>query len=151
MASQAIGSLFVALGLDSAAFTAGVKHVQGVTGKLQKGFERFGKAANSIGAKLSMVSAGIAAAGLAGAAMVKQTADAAIQIDRQSKIANTSATDFQRMAAGAKFAGIEQDKLADILKDVNDRVGDFLHTGGGPMADFFEKVAPQVEIGRAHV
>lgn len=146
MASQAIGSLFVALGLDSAAFTAGVKHVQGVTGKLQKGFERFGKAANSIGAKLSMVSAGIAAAGLAGAAMVKQTADAAIQIDRQSKLANTSATDFQRMAAGAKFAGIEQDKLADILKDVNDRVGDFLQTGGGPMADFFEKVAPQVGV-----
>lgn len=146
MASQAIGSLFVALGLDSAAFTAGVKHVQGVTGKLQKGFERFGKAATSIGAKLSMVSAGIAAAGLAGAAMVKQTADAAIQIDRQSKIANTSATDFQRMAAGAKFAGIEQDKLADILKDVNDRVGDFLQTGGGPMADFFEKVAPQVGV-----
>jgi hypothetical protein len=42
--------------------------------------------------------------------------------------------------------GIEQEKLADILKDVNDRVGDFLQTGGGPMADFFENIAPRVGV-----
>jgi hypothetical protein len=29
---------------------------------------------------------------------------------------------------------------------VNDRVGDFLQTGGGPMADFFENVAPRVGV-----
>lgn len=146
MASQAIGSLFVSLGLDTAVFTAGVKKVQGVTGKLQKSLASFGTAATNLGTKLSVVSAGMAAAGLAGAALVKQTADAAVQIDRQSKIANASATDFQKWAAGAKRAGIDQEKLADILKDVNDRVGDFLQTGGGPMADFFEKVAPKVGV-----
>jgi hypothetical protein len=42
--------------------------------------------------------------------------------------------------------GIEQEKLADILKDVNDRVGDFLQTGGGPMKDFFEQIAPRVGV-----
>lgn len=146
MASQAIGSLFVSLGLDTAVFTAGVKKVQGVTGKLQKSFANFGTAATNLGTKLSVVSAGMAAVGLAGAALVKQTADAAVQIDRQSKIANTSTDAFQRWSAGAKRAGIDQDKLADILKDVNDRVGDFLQTGGGPMADFFEKVAPKVGV-----
>ena len=36
--------------------------------------------------------------------------------------------------------------MADILKDVNDRVGDFLQTGGGPMADFFENIAPKVGV-----
>ncbi|WP_212611941.1 hypothetical protein [Sphingomonas baiyangensis] len=50
------------------------------------------------------------------------------------------------MAYAAQTVGIEQDKLGDILKDVRDRVGDFLQTGGGPMADFFEKVAPKVGI-----
>lgn len=50
------------------------------------------------------------------------------------------------MAAATSTVGIEQDKLADILKDVNDRVGDFLSTGGGPMADFFENIAPKVGV-----
>src|SRR5690606_448282 len=54
--------------------------------------------------------------------------------------------EFQRWAAGSKRVGIEQDKLADILKDVNDRVGDFMETGGGPMKDFFEQVAPKVGV-----
>ena len=29
---------------------------------------------------------------------------------------------------------------------MNDRVGDFLQTGGGPMADFFENIAPRVGV-----
>src|SRR5690606_12048994 len=60
--------------------------------------------------------------------------------------ANAGFEDFQRLAHAARTVGIESDKLADIYKDVNDRVGDFVQTGGGPMADFFEKIAPQVGI-----
>ncbi|WP_373452468.1 phage tail tape measure protein [Pseudomonas aeruginosa] len=44
------------------------------------------------------------------------------------------------------MVGIEQEKLADIFKDVNDKVGDFLNTGGGALADFFENVAPKVGV-----
>lgn len=146
MAAMEIGSLFVALGLDSAAFTSGVKRVQGVTGKLQKGLEGMATKAEALGQKLSIVSGAMAAFGLAAGGLVKHTADAAGEIRRQSALANASTTEFQRMAAGAKKVGIDQEKLADILKDVNDRVGDFLQTGGGPMADFFEKVAPQVGV-----
>ena len=53
---------------------------------------------------------------------------------------------FQRWSAASATVGIEQEKLADILKDVNDRVGDFLQTGGGPMKDFFEQIAPRVGV-----
>ncbi|KAK0352189.1 hypothetical protein LTR94_021911 [Friedmanniomyces endolithicus] len=41
---------------------------------------------------------------------------------------------------------VEQDKLSDIMKDVNDKFGDFMQTGGGEMADFFEKIAPKVGV-----
>ncbi|MFX6559788.1 hypothetical protein ABTG55_19615, partial [Acinetobacter baumannii] len=34
----------------------------------------------------------------------------------------------------------------DIMKDVNDKFGDFMQTGGGEMADFFEKIAPKVGV-----
>ncbi|MCE2658295.1 MAG: hypothetical protein LW854_08605 [Rubrivivax sp.] len=79
-------------------------------------------------------------------AFVDQTATAAVSIERLAKLSGTSSDTFQRMAYGAKTAGIEQDKLAGILKDVQDKVGDFLQTGAGPMADFFEKIAPRVGV-----
>ena len=36
--------------------------------------------------------------------------------------------------------------MADILKDVNDKFGDFVQTGAGPLADFFENIAPAVGL-----
>lgn len=146
MASQAIGSLYVALGLDSAAFTQGVKRVQSAAGRLQDNLERIGNSATAMGKRLSVVSASMAAAGAAAFALVKSTSDAAKEISIQSKLANASTREFQRWAAGARTVGIQNDKLADILKDVNDRIGDFQETGGGPMADFFENVAPKVGV-----
>lgn len=103
-------------------------------------------------AKLKATTASVAGA-FGGAAVVSQitafvdqTATAAVSIERLAKLSGTSSDTFQRMAYGAKTAGIEQDKLADILKDVQDKVGDFLQTGAGPMADFFEKIAPRVGV-----
>jgi undecaprenyl pyrophosphate synthase len=63
-----------------------------------------------------------------------------------SQIAGTTAEEFQRFAIGAQTVGFDMDKTADIIKDVNDKIGDFLATGAGPMADFFENIAPQVGV-----
>lgn len=146
MASGIIGALRVNLGLDSAAFTAGAEAATKASSGLQKGLSRIGNGATALGKKLSVVSAGMAALGTAAFAAVKGTADAGQMIERQSQIANAGFREFQLMAAGARSVGIENDKLADILKDVNDRVGDFIQTGGGPMADFFENIAPKVGV-----
>lgn len=94
------------------------------------------------------VAAGAATAALATAlgAMVRSTVAAANEISQFAQIANATPEAFQRWSAASSTVGIEQEKLADILKDVNDRVGDFLQTGGGPMADFFENIAPKVGV-----
>lgn len=63
-----------------------------------------------------------------------------------AQIAGEGFEEFQRQAHGAKSVGIEFDKLGDIFKDVRERVGDFVATGGGPMADFFENIGPKVGI-----
>lgn len=80
------------------------------------------------------------------AAITKETAKAAAEIERFSALSNTSAQEFQRLAAGANTVGISAEKMADIFKDVQDKVGDFVQTGGGGMADFFERVAPKVGV-----
>ena len=99
-------------------------------------------------ARRARIAATAAAAALAGAvvAMTRSTVAAANEIGQLSQVANANPEVFQRWSAASTTVGIEQEKLADILKDVNDRVGDFLQTGGGPMADFFENIAPRVGV-----
>lgn len=78
--------------------------------------------------------------------MIKNTVEAGVEIGRLSKIANASTTDFQKYAIAASAAGISQEKFSDIMKDVNDKVGDFLSTGGGELQDFFKTIAPKVGV-----
>ncbi|MFD1510570.1 phage tail tape measure C-terminal domain-containing protein [Lacimonas salitolerans] len=99
-------------------------------------------------ARRARIAATAAATALAGAvvAMTRSTVAAANEIGQLSQVANAAPEVFQRWSAASATVGIEQEKLADILMDVNDRVGDFLQTGGGPMADFFENIAPRVGV-----
>lgn len=100
----------------------------------------------------AVVKAGAAAVATAGALAAGATliarnfATGAAQVENMARLANVSTTEFQRSAAAAKVFGVEQDKLADILKDTNDKIGDFMQTGAGPMADFFEKIGPKVGV-----
>lgn len=93
--------------------------------------------------------AAASAAAVAGAAMIHHGIESAREIDNLSRVAGSSVEQFQRMAFGAKAFGVEQDKLADIVKDTNDKIGDFITTGGGGAADFFENIAPKVGVTAA--
>lgn len=100
-----------------------------------------------------LAGAALSFSGLGGIASVAGIATIARQIATTSKeltnfaaLGNTTVEQFQRLAYASKSVGVEQDKLADILKDVQDKVGDFISTGGGELADFFEKVAPRVGV-----
>lgn len=127
-----IGALRAMLSLDSAAFVRGVQSARRSLNAMRSQF---------------LVVAGVAAAfGTAITGLAVRTSRTAGEIERFSQISNSLPGEFQRWAAGAATVGIEQERLADILKDVNDRVGDFLTTGGGPMADFFENIAPRIGI-----
>ena len=128
--------------------------LEGVGEAGAKGFGRLSREMDLANTRLAAFArrAGLAlgAAGAAATAslglIVRSTAESAAQIRQFAQVANATPEALQRWSAGARTVGIEQEKLADILKDVNDRVGDFLQTGGGPMADFFENVAPRVGV-----
>lgn len=121
------------------------------SGVLQKVSGEFGKlgaaasAARSMMAAVGTIGAGIAAGG-AFLSMARGFADASAEIVRLSQLSNVTADEFQRLAAGADTVGIGQERLADIFKDVQDKVGDFLQNGGGPLKDFFENIAHQVGV-----
>lgn len=88
----------------------------------------------------------LGAATVAFGALTVAAVKSAGEIERFSKLSNATTTEFQRLAAAAGTVGIEAQDVADVLKDMNDRVGDFISTGAGPMVDFFERVAPKVGV-----
>jgi hypothetical protein len=70
----------------------------------------------------------------------------AVEIGNLSDLAGVSADRFQVLALTTQQFGVSQEKLADILKDVNDKFGDYVQTGAGPLADFFEQIAPKIGV-----
>ena len=128
--------------------------LEGVGEAGMRGFGRLSREMDQANARMAgfarkaKIAATAAAAALAVAviSMTRSTVAAANEINQLSQVANAAPDVFQRWSAASATVGIEQAKLADILKDVNDRVGDFLQTGGGPMADFFENIAPRVGV-----
>lgn len=140
MASRSLGTLTLDVIAKVGGFVSGMDKAERSSDKWRKEVEKSAKAVGTA------VGAGVATAVTAFTAMIVSAVNSASEISNLAAVANVSVTDFQKMAVGAKTVGIEQDKLADILKDVNDKVGDFLNTGGGAMADFFEQIAPKVGV-----
>jgi len=112
--------------------------------KLTKSFSKMRDSVNKFGLIAVSAGAGAAAAVIAMAdTMAKQNAE----LERFAYLAQTSVAEFQKMSVGAKMMGIEADKLSDIMKDWNERFGDFLTAGSGPLVDFMEQVAVKTEKG----
>lgn len=138
--SKSLGTLTLDLVARTGSFVSGMDKAERSSEKWRKEVEKNAKA---VGAAFG---AGSAAAIASLTAITVSTVNAAAEISKLSTIAGSSSTEFQKFAAGAQLVGIEQDKLADILKDVTDKAGEFAATGGGGMKDFFEQIAPQVGV-----
>ena len=100
-------------------------------------FTMLGKAAGGLS-----IAAGFAFAGK----VIDDATKLAKELTNLSNVAGISTTRFQELAFASKSFGVDQNKLSDILKDVNDKFGDYYTTGAGPLADFFENIAPKIGI-----
>ena len=78
--------------------------------------------------------------------MARQSSDAAREIKNLSRLAGADVVTFQKMTMASRAFGIEQEQLAQIMLDTQDRIGDFLQTGQGEFADFFEQIAGKSDL-----
>ncbi|MFC2974706.1 phage tail tape measure protein [Azotobacter bryophylli] len=140
MAGKSIGALSIDLvakvggfisGLDKAARSSAVWRNQIV--------QSMTVASKAAGAASAIVNGAMAV-------WIKSSINSAAELKNFAQLANSSTTEFQKFAAGARTVGIDNEKLADIFKDVNDKVGEFLTTGGGELKDFFDVVAPKAGV-----
>ncbi|HCH2416239.1 TPA: hypothetical protein NKS14_004557 [Vibrio parahaemolyticus] len=106
-------------------------------------FKEFGSATLKV---TGMITAGFGAAVTASSYLVRQSAQQAREIERMATVAQVSVEQIQSLSYASEQYSIAGDKMADILKDVNDKLGDYAATGGGEFKDFFEQVAPKVGL-----
>lgn len=137
MAEQS--DVFVVFGADITPLVNGMNEASNRLGN-------FGNAAKDVGKDLAKLAAATAVAGAAIVAMASNAARNSRELQNMARLSGVSAQEFTNLAFAANSVGIEQDKLADIFKDTQDKIGDFLQTGGGPLLDFFDNIAPKVGV-----
>lgn len=136
---MALYTLTVDLLMQTGSFEKGMTKAEHVAAQRSAAIQRtMSSVATAVGAALGTAAA---AAGTAVVMWTRQVGELATQYERFAQLSGTTSQQFQRMAAGANTVGISHEKLADILKDVQDKIGDYVQTGGGAMADFFNNIA----------
>lgn len=116
--------------------------------KTKKGFNSITKSLSGVSKALTGTAATVAtlAGGAGFALLAKNALETGKELRILTQLSNANAESFQKYAAGANAVNISTEKFADILKDVNDKVGDFQQAGSGPLVDFFENIAPKIGL-----
>lgn len=134
-----LGTLTLNLIANTGSYTQGLRNAESST---DSAFKKMRGAVNTYGNVVGAVAAS-AIVGLAGLAY--QTAQSAVELEKFALRANSSTQEFQKMAVGAAAYGIQQEKLSDMLKDFNEKLGEFTTIGSGEAVDFFEQIATKTE------
>lgn len=109
--------------------------------------DKFAGMATTAGkAVLGIGTAGATAAAGGMVALTKSAAESARQIQIMASVANVSVETMQKMGYASQTVQVPMEKMSEILKDVNDKLGDFSEANSGGMKDFFENIAPQVGL-----
>ncbi|WP_136484746.1 hypothetical protein [Vibrio sp. H11] len=93
-----------------------------------------------------VISAGLGSLATATTMMISKTADQAREIERMAGVAQVSVEQIQALGYASEQYNISGDKMAEILKDTNDKLGDFTANDGGEFQDFFDNVAQKVGL-----
>lgn len=108
----------------------------------RKRFKRWGKSVAAVGdfvaKSFKVITLGLTAMAAAGAAVVIFKSKEIDKINQMSSAFGITTKAMQEWSFAGKAVGLEGEKIGDIFKDVSDKLGDFINTGGGGAADLFE-------------
>jgi len=157
MASKSLGTLTIDLIAKVGGFLSGMDKAERATEKWAKQVQK--DAAASSAALLSVggaVQAAALAAGTAGFALLKSTSEQVNATDQWAKSLKMSTQELLAWQFAAEKAGVAGDNMADIFKDLSDKIGDaVLNKSGeavdalnslGLSADKLSKVSPDKQL-----
>lgn len=118
------------------------EETEGASGGLSKMIPKL----TSVAGGAVKVGTAIATATAATIAFARSQALAIKELQKSARLAGLATQEFQAYSYAANNVGVSQEKFGDILKDVNDKVGDFITTGGGEFKDVFENVLKPIGV-----
>lgn len=135
MAAKSLGTLTIDLIARTGGFVQGMDKAERSS---QKWRDNVKKDAAAVGVSLAAVGTAAAAAaigvGAAGISLVKNTSEQITATDRWAKSLKMSTQDLLSWQFAAEKAGLTGDNIADIFKDINDKVGDAVLNKSGEAA-----------------
>ncbi|HBQ7595543.1 TPA: phage tail tape measure protein [Klebsiella pneumoniae] len=135
MAGKSLGTLTIDLIARTGGFVQGMDKAERSS---QKWRDNVKKDAAAVGSALAAVGTAAAAAAIgvsaAGIALVKNTSEQITATDRWAKSLKMSTQDLLSWQFAAEKAGLTGDNIADIFKDINDKVGDAVLNKSGEAA-----------------
>lgn len=136
MASKSLGTLTIDLIAKVGGFVAGMEKAERSSGKWRKQIESDAKAVGSAISSVGVAAAGAAvAASAAGIALLKSTSDQITETDRWAKSLRVSTQELLAWQFAAEKAGVSGDQMADIFKDIGDKIGDAVLNKSGEAVD----------------
>ncbi|OSY96072.1 phage tail tape measure C-terminal domain-containing protein [Klebsiella michiganensis] len=146
MAGKSLGTLTIDLIAKVGGFVQGMDKAERSS---QKWRDQVKKDAKEVGASIAAI--GVAAAtaavgiGVAGLSIVKNTAQQVTEADRWAKSLKMSTQDLLSWQYAAEQAGLAGDNIADIFKDINDKVGDAVLNKSGEAAQALDTLGLSAE------
>ncbi|MCP4493121.1 MAG: hypothetical protein GY820_38355 [Gammaproteobacteria bacterium] len=116
--------------------------LEGSTAKADKSFAKFSKGAAGAAVAVTAVAASI---GLA----IKAAGQFARELEVAANRAGESVETMQSLAFATNTVGVSLEKLGDMAKDTNEKVGEYLATGGGGFQDFADVLGLTAREARA--
>ena len=113
---------------------------EGKTDKSDKALLSLSDTAKNVGAGLLKVATVVVAVSAAIDAMVLASARNRKELELLSKQAKVSTEDFQALAFSTSQFGINAEQIADISKDIADKVGEFSAAGTGAFQDYADVI-----------
>jgi len=146
MATRSLGTLTLDLIARIGGFEQGMDKAGRVSqkrlGEIQKSAEEVGK---KVGTALAAVTTATLGVGTASLLMLKNTAENTAETEKWAKSLNIGVGVLQQWQYAAERAGLSGDNMADIFKDIGDKIGDALVTGGGEAIDALKKLGLEAE------
>lgn len=136
MASKSLGTLTIDLIAKVGGFVSGLSQAERASQKWRKQVkEDAAAAAVAMTGFATAVGAAAIGAGVAGYNLLKTTSRQITESDRWAKSLNMSTQSLLAWQYAAEKAGVSGDQMADIFKDVGDKIGDAVLNKSGEAVD----------------
>lgn len=157
MASKSLGTLTIDLIAKVGGFVSGMDKAERASDKWRKQVQKNVEGASKALAGMAAAAAAAGTAvGIAGYQLLKSTSNQMAEADRWAKSLNMSTQELLAWQFAAEKAGLSADNMADIFKDLGDKIGDaVLNKSGeavdalnalGLSADKLSKVSPDKQL-----